>query len=105
MRWRQDLLSHHPPLSSAPPPPMAEIPPTAQAGRRVNRLHSLSQWGASLKITDIKTYPVNANEEGTSRASRPRGRNWLFVKVLTDEGVTGVGEGGGVAGRRCQGNR
>lgn len=48
-----------------------------------------------MKITDIKTYLINANEEGTSRASRPRGRNWLFVKVLTDEGVTGVGEGGG----------
>ena len=48
-----------------------------------------------MKITDIKTYLVNANDEGTHTTSRPRGRNWLFVKVFTDEGVTGVGEGGG----------
>ena len=48
-----------------------------------------------MKITDIKTYLVNANEDNTLSASRPRGRNWLFVKVFTDEGVTGVGEGGG----------
>ena len=47
-----------------------------------------------MKITDVKTYLVNANE-GSSMNSRPRGRNWLFVKVFTDEGVTGVGEGGG----------
>ncbi len=46
-----------------------------------------------MKITDIKTYLVNANE--SKRAERPRGRNWLFVKVFTDAGVTGVGEGGG----------
>ena len=46
-----------------------------------------------MKITDIKTYLVNANERTT--AERPRGRNWLFVKVYTDAGVTGVGEGGG----------
>lgn len=47
-----------------------------------------------MKITDVKTYLVNANWSG-NRASRPRGRNWLFIKVFTDEGVTGVGEGGG----------
>ena len=46
-----------------------------------------------MKITDVKTYLVNANERTT--AERPRGRNWLFVKVFTDAGVTGVGEGGG----------
>lgn len=48
-----------------------------------------------MKITDVKTYLVNANAEGVTRTTRPRGRNWLFVKVFTDEGVTGVGEGGG----------
>ena len=48
-----------------------------------------------MKITDVKTYVVNANAANTTVAERPRGRNWLFVKVLTDEGVTGVGEGGG----------
>jgi galactonate dehydratase len=46
-----------------------------------------------MKITDVKTYLVNANE--SDRTGRPRGRDWLFVKVFTDEGVTGVGEGGG----------
>jgi galactonate dehydratase len=46
-----------------------------------------------MKITEIKTYLVNANEN--KRADRPRGRNWLFCKVLTDEGIYGVGEGGG----------
>ncbi len=48
-----------------------------------------------MKITDVKAYLVNANGEGVTRTTRPRGRNWLFVKVFTDEGVTGVGEGGG----------
>lgn len=46
-----------------------------------------------MKITAVQTYLVNA-DEGTS-AERPRGRNWLFVKVLTDAGISGVGEGGG----------
>jgi galactonate dehydratase len=46
-----------------------------------------------MKITDVKTFLVNANE--SNRTSRPRGRDWLFVKVFTDAGVTGVGEGGG----------
>ncbi len=46
-----------------------------------------------MQITDIKTYLVNANN--SQRANRPRGRNWLFVKIFTDDGVTGVGEGGG----------
>lgn len=34
-----------------------------------------------MKITDFKTYAVYANY-----------RNWIFVKVFTDEGVYGVGE-------------
>jgi galactonate dehydratase len=46
-----------------------------------------------MKITDLKTFLVNADEGVQS--DRPRGRNWLFVKIFTDEGVTGVGEGGG----------
>ena len=48
-----------------------------------------------MKITDVKTYLVNANGEGVTRTTRPRGRNWLFVKVFTDEGVTGVAKVGG----------
>jgi galactonate dehydratase len=46
-----------------------------------------------MKITDLKTYLIDANRSDS--ADRPRGRNWLFVKLFTDAGVTGVGEGGG----------
>src|SRR5262245_49917624 len=35
----------------------------------------------AIKITDIKTFLVGAG-----------GRNWLYVKVLTDQGIEGVGE-------------
>jgi galactonate dehydratase len=34
-----------------------------------------------MKITDIKTYVVN-----------PERRNYVYVKVETDEGIHGVGE-------------
>lgn len=47
-----------------------------------------------MKITEIKTYLVNANGGG-GWGDRPRGRNWLFCKILTDAGIHGVGEGGG----------
>ena len=46
-----------------------------------------------MKITDIETYLVYADR--TKTASNPRGRIWLFVEVHTDEGIHGVGEGGG----------
>ncbi len=55
-----------------------------------------------MKITDIKTYlmqvgsrPVvpGAQKAGIDAESDFRGsRNWLFVKVFTDEGIHGVGE-------------
>lgn len=48
-----------------------------------------------MRITELKTYLVNGNPEETKTAERPRGTNWLFVKIYTDEGITGVGEGGG----------
>ena len=35
----------------------------------------------SMKITDIKTFLVGAG-----------GRNWVYVKVLTDQGIYGIGE-------------
>ena len=38
-----------------------------------------------MKITDIKTFVVFVPE---------RGRNFTFVKVYTDEGLTGLGEAG-----------
>jgi len=46
-----------------------------------------------MKITDMDTYLVYADR--TKTASNPRGRIWLFVEVHTDEGIHGVGEGGG----------
>jgi galactonate dehydratase len=45
-----------------------------------------------MKITDIRTYLVDANVPDVSGW---RSRNWLFAKVFTDEGITGVGEGSG----------
>lgn len=45
-----------------------------------------------MKITDIQTFLVDANVPGSSGW---RSRNWLFVKVHTDEGIYGVGEGSG----------
>ncbi len=46
-----------------------------------------------MKVTEVKTYLVRANDGGT--ADRPRGRNWLFVAIHTDSGIVGYGEGGG----------
>ena len=45
-----------------------------------------------MKITEIKTYLMHAAppDEGGWAA-----RNWLFVKVVTDEGIYGVGEASG----------
>lgn len=51
----------------------------------------------AMKITDIKTFLMQAHGLGRDAyarldKARPRARNWLFVKVYTDEGITGVGE-------------
>ncbi len=45
-----------------------------------------------MKITEIKTYLMHANVAGSSGW---KARNWLFVKVFTDEGIYGVGEASG----------
>jgi galactonate dehydratase len=44
-----------------------------------------------MKITEIKTYLMHAGVEGGGWKKR----NWLFVKVFTDEGIYGVGEASG----------
>jgi galactonate dehydratase len=46
-----------------------------------------------MKITDVQTFLVNADQGGST--DRPHGRNWLFVKLSTDAGVHGIGEAGG----------
>jgi galactonate dehydratase len=43
-----------------------------------------------MKITEIKTYLMHAGRPGGWSK-----RNWLFVKVFTDEGIYGVGEASG----------
>ncbi|WGF90459.1 mandelate racemase/muconate lactonizing enzyme family protein [Marinivivus vitaminiproducens] len=53
-----------------------------------------------MKITDVTTHlvQVGARPQAGGLASEAdfRGsRNWLFVQVMTDEGITGVGEGSG----------
>ena len=44
-----------------------------------------------MKITDIRTYLMHAGVPGGGWTKR----NWLFVKVFTDEGLYGVGEASG----------
>ncbi|MFH1085803.1 MAG: mandelate racemase/muconate lactonizing enzyme family protein, partial [Chloroflexota bacterium] len=46
-----------------------------------------------MKITDIKTYLMHAGLPSDSGGWSAR--NWLFVKVFTDEGIYGVGEASG----------
>lgn len=41
-----------------------------------------------MRITDVKTFLVDASRKW-------KGRNWLFVKVYTDEGIEGLGEASG----------
>jgi galactonate dehydratase len=45
-----------------------------------------------MKITEIKTFLMHA---GMPDSSGWRARNWLFIKIYTDEGIYGVGEGSG----------
>ncbi len=47
-----------------------------------------------MKITEIKTYLMHAGT-GDALAGGWARRNWLFVKVFTDEGIYGVGEASG----------
>ncbi|MGF1474624.1 MAG: mandelate racemase/muconate lactonizing enzyme family protein [Geminicoccaceae bacterium] len=54
-----------------------------------------------MKITDIETHLVQVGPRPGMTTSQPgeadfrSGRNWLFVRVMTDEGLYGVGEGSG----------
>ncbi len=45
-----------------------------------------------MKITEVKTFLMHA---GMPDSSGWRARNWLFIKIYTDEGIYGVGEGSG----------
>jgi len=48
-----------------------------------------------LKITDIKTFLMMAGSPASKESTSWSARNWCFVKVYTDEGITGLGEGSG----------
>ena len=48
-----------------------------------------------MKITDIKTFLMMAGEPASKESTSWSARNWCFVKVYTDEGIIGLGEGSG----------
>ncbi len=53
-----------------------------------------------MKITDIKTFLMMAGAPKSMSGGKPgaaswSSRNWCFVKVYTDEGIVGLGEGSG----------
>jgi len=70
-------------------------------GRVILRTEVRKRYGGFfLKITDMKTFIVSVPRVyggGPKGAISDRvgGGNWLFVKIYTDEGITGVGEGTG----------
>ena len=48
-----------------------------------------------MKITDVKTFLMMAGVSPESGSTSWGKRNWCFVKVYTDEGIVGIGEGSG----------
>ena len=48
-----------------------------------------------MKITDIKPFLMRAGSPALKQSTSWSKRNWCFVKVYTDEGITGLGEGSG----------
>lgn len=48
-----------------------------------------------MKITEIKTFLMMAGSPALKQSTSWSKRNWCFVKVYTDEGITGLGEGSG----------
>ena len=48
-----------------------------------------------MKIVDIKTFLMMAGAPESTGSSSWSARNWCFVKIYTDEGIVGIGEGSG----------
>ena len=48
-----------------------------------------------MKIVDIKTFLMMAGAPESTGSSSWSARNWCFVKIYTDEGTVGIGEGSG----------
>ncbi len=55
--------------------------PCCRRNRDTDRDVVTQEGELSMKITRIETYTVSVDW-----------KNWLFVKVLTDDGVSGLGE-------------
>ena len=45
-----------------------------------------------MKITDIQTFLVGSTRGGQGGSATISGRNWVYVKVSTDQGIHGIGE-------------
>ena len=46
----------------------------------------------SMKITEIKTFLVGSTRGEQGGTGNISGRNWVYVKILTDQGIHGIGE-------------
>ncbi len=46
----------------------------------------------ALKITDIQTFLVGSARQEEGNSGNISGRNYIYVKVLTDQGIHGIGE-------------
>jgi galactonate dehydratase len=71
--WSGGLMALSPYLGRSQQKRAEGLQPTKDGGRVGDK--------PALKITDIKTFLIGAG-----------GRNWLYVKVLTDQGIFGIGE-------------
>ena len=84
MPWKSDLLTH--PLEIEDGQLIVPDRPGwgADIVEEVVRAHPLPRGAPAVKITAIE--PITCD-------SGIGGRDWLFVKVTTDEGIVGWGEG------------
>ena len=45
-----------------------------------------------MKITEIKAFLVGSTRGEQGGTGNISGRNWVYVKILTDQGIHGIGE-------------
>ena len=57
-------------------------------------LQSPAQIGnqPAMKITEIQTFLVGSTRGEQGGTGNIRGRNWIYVKVMTDQGIHGIGK-------------
>ena len=58
------------------------------------RFQAPAQFGnqPSMKISEIKTFLVGSTRGEQEETGNISGRNWVYVKILTDQGIHGIGE-------------